>query len=216
MTLDSLGGYIGSIFVGAIGQYLSQFLRPKIKIRYWLFHDFLYTIPANQLNPAPNAAPALRAAPNPSRATVAAAAPAAAAPPAHFLLLTQAVTIQNFGRETAEWVEIVHRQRPDFFQLQPALNFTEAISPTGEHTLRVQSLGPKEFFTIQFLCYTHRPEASLVRSPAGHASPMQWMIVKRYPRWFYELLRIMVFAGVGCTGFWIIKGGILLLRKLGW
>jgi hypothetical protein len=206
VTIDALGGYIASICVGAVGQYLSQFIKPKIKIRYWLFHDFMYAIPNNQFSPPNAAAPVLPPAPN--------QAVAPAAPP-HFFLLTQSVTIQNFGREAAEWVEVVHRQKPDFFQLQPALNFTETVSPTGEHTLRVQSLAPKEFFTIQFLCYTHRPEASLIRSPAGHAAPMPWMIVRRYPRWFYEFMRVMLAAGVVWTGFWIVKGCVLLVKKLG-
>jgi|SRR5882724_1904700 len=210
MTLDALGGYIALICVGAVGTYLSQFIKPKIKIRYWLFHEFLYAIPFNQLNPAPNPAPnpvpALPAAPAQNQVGVVA--------PAQFFVLTQSVTIQNFGRETAEWVEILHRRKPDFFQLQPALNFSEELSPTGEHTLRVKSLGPMEFFTIQFLCTTHRPEASHVRSPAGHASLMPWMIVRRYPRWFYEFMRIMFVAGIGLTAFLIIKGGMFLVSKL--
>src|SRR6266436_6748242 len=99
--MDTLAGYIASLCAGAIGTYLSQFLRPKVKIRYWQPHSFMYTIPNNQL-PAPNPAPAL------VPGNVAAPPP----PPANFFLLTQSVTIQNFGRESAAWVEIVHVRKP--------------------------------------------------------------------------------------------------------
>src|SRR5439155_17738281 len=113
--MDGLAGYIASFGAGVAAKYAEQFLRPKVKIRYWLSHRFLYTIPAAQLNPAPNPAPPALPAPAASQA-----GPSAA--PANFLLLTQSVTIQNFGREHTDWVEIVHQQRPDFFQLHPALN----------------------------------------------------------------------------------------------
>src|SRR5260370_10483491 len=153
--MGSLAKYFATLCIGVLGTYLSQFLRPKIKIRYWLSHSFIYTIPNN---PAALAAPALPAG-NPA-APGAAAAPA----PANFALLTQSLTIQNFGRETAEWIEIVHQQKPDFFQLHPALNFNQNTSPIGQHLLRVESLAPKEFFTIQFLCYSHMPQLLFIRS----------------------------------------------------
>ena len=206
--MDTLAGYIATLCVGAAGTYLSQFLKAKVKIRYWLAHSFMYTIPNNQLNPAPNPAPALLPAP----AGNVAALPAA---PANFLLLTQAVTIQNFGRESAAWVEIVHRRRPDFFQLYPTLNYTENATATGEHTLRVQSLAPKEFFTIQFLCYSHAPELAFIRSNAGHASPMPWLTVRKYPNWVYVPMWLALIIGAGFSVYWIIRGAIFVLRSVG-
>jgi hypothetical protein len=134
--------------------------------------------------------------------------------PAHFLLLTQSVTLQNFGRESVDWVEIVHRRRPDFFQLNPALNYTESTAATGEYTLRVQSLASKEFFTIQFLSYTHMPELAFIRSPAGHASPMPWMIVRKYPRWVHVLMWLVMIIGAGFCAYWIIKGGMFVLKGM--
>jgi hypothetical protein len=196
--MDTLAGYIGSLCVGVIGAYLSQFLKAKIKIRYWQSHNFMYTIP------------------NPAAALPAVAGNAPALPqPANFWLLTQSVTIQNFGRESAEWIEIVHAQKPDFFQLFPGVNFTESTSPTGEHTIRVASLAPREFFTIQFLCYTHVPQLSFIRSNAGHASVMPWMAVTRYPRWVYILIQLATIIGIGFCAYWVIKGGIFVLRSVG-
>ena len=165
-------------------------------------HSFIYTIPNNQFNPAPNVPVLPAAVPNE------AGQPA----PPNFRLLTQSLTVQNFGRECADWVEIVHARRPDFFQLYPALNWTESTTATGEHTLRVESLAPKEFFTIQFLCYTHMPQVSFIRSPAGTASPMPWMTVKKHPRWVNALLWFLIAIGTAFCAYWIIRGGIFVLK----
>jgi hypothetical protein len=191
--MDSLAGYIATICVGAAGQYLSQFLRPKVKIHYWMSHSFTYTIPNNQLNASQNAVPALPPVLNP--AAIRARPPNA---PPNYFLLTQSVTIQNFGRECADWIEIVHAQRPDFFQLHPALNYTETTGPTGEHVLRVESLAAKEFFTIQFLCYTHAPALWYIRSTTAIA-----------------LVRLAILIGAGFTVYWIIKVGIFVLKSMG-
>ncbi len=102
-----------------------------------------------------------------------------------------------------------------FFQLYPALNYTENTSTTGEHTLRVQSLASKEFFTIQLLCYTHLPELAFIRSTAGHASPIPWMTVRKFPRWVYVLMRLAMIIGAGFCAYWIIKGGIFVLKGMG-
>jgi len=205
--MDTLAGYIASLCMGAAATYLSQFLKPKVKIRYWLAHSFMYTIPNNQANPTPNPAPALP--PPPAGNPV----PPPIAPP-NFLLLTQALTIQNLGRESAAWVEIVHRRKPDFFQLYPTLNYTENTTATGEHTLRVQSLAPKEFFTIQFLCYTHPPELAFIRSNAGHASLMPWLIVRKYPTWVYALMWFALIIGAGFAAYWIIKGAAFIFKSI--
>ncbi|HET6179386.1 MAG TPA: hypothetical protein VFE61_20835 [Candidatus Sulfotelmatobacter sp.] len=132
--------------------------------------------------------------------------------PPNWFLLTQSVTLQNFGRERAQWVEIVYKRRPDYFQLYPALDYTESISPTGEHTLRVTSLAPKEFFTIQFLCYTQQPELSYIRSEALHALLMPWLIVRKFPRWFYSILQIAILVGASFTANWAIKAVMFVLK----
>lgn len=58
-------------------------------------------------------------------------------------LLTHAITIQNLGRKEAKDVEVVHKTRPDFFKLQPALDHVETTTLAGEHIVRVRTLGPK-------------------------------------------------------------------------
>jgi len=204
--MGTLAGYIASLAVGIIGTYLSQFLRPKVKIRYWQSHNFTYTIPPSNPNALTISGPVAAAGNAP--------APPPPAPPAlpNFLLLTQSLTIQNFGREKAAWIEIVHAVKPDFFQLYPALNFAEQTSPTGEHTLRVQSLAPKEYFTVQFLCYTSPPNLSFIRSEAGHASPMPWMTVRKYPKWVYTTITAMTVIGASFCVYWIARGVIFIAK----
>ncbi len=206
--MEPLAGYVATVCASVAATYLSQFLKPNVKILYWLSHNFLYAIPTNQLNPA-NSAQAL---------PPASAEPAAAgqpAPPASFLLLTHSVTIQNFGRETADWVEIVHRRKPDFFQLYPSLNYTEGTTPSGEHVLRVESVAPKEYFVIQLLSYVRPPEFLYIRSAAGHASPMPWMVVRKYPQWVYGLIGLLMLTGAGFCAYWLIRGAIFVFKGLG-
>lgn len=206
--MDTLAGYLATLASGALLTYLSQFLQPKIKINYWHSHNFLYSIPPAQLNPAPNPAPALPAAGRPVNP-----APTPAAP--NFLLLTQSLTVQNRGRKAAEWVEIVHGRRQDFFQLYPALQFTEAIAASGEHTLRINSLARHEHVTVQFLCYSHMPALSHVRSNAGPAKQMPWIIAPKYPQWVYILMLLAMVLGCCFSAYWIIKGAIFVLKSIG-
>jgi len=194
--VDSLAGYIGTICVTIIATYLSQFLVPRVKILYWLSHSFLYTLPV----PLPTGTPA-------SPPTV---SPTPKAPT--FNLLTHSITVQNFGRKTADWVEIVHRKKPDFFQFYPSLNYAESTTPAGEHVLRVNSLAPKEWFTFQVLSYMQQPEFLYIRSNAGHASLMPWMPVRRYRQSVYNIIRLLVLIGSGVSVYWIIKAAIIVQK----
>jgi hypothetical protein len=205
--MNSLAGYLAAICVSVVATYLSQFLRPKVKIRYWLSHSFIYTIPNNLSNPAPNSTQIV----TPEGSVL---APAATSPTSQ--LLTQALTIQNFGRESAAWIEIAHRRKPDFFQLHPALNYTESTGPSGEHILKVESLASKEFFTIQFLGFTQWPDLAFIRSPVGHASPMPWIAVRKYPSWVILLARLVAIIGAALCAYWIIRGGIFAFKRMGW
>jgi hypothetical protein len=164
--MDSLGGYIAAIVATVAGARAVQYVAPKIKIVFWT-SSFLYKIPNAQLNPGQAITPG--AGPPP--------------PPQHFYMRSDSVSIQNLGRQQAQWVEVVHKDRPDFFQLHPPLNYTESQTQSGEHVLCVQSLAPKEWFTIQSLSYVHAAELSYVRSEAGHAKAIPWMPARQFPRW---------------------------------
>lgn len=130
-------------------------------------------------------------------------------------LLTHAITIQNIGRKAAEGVEIVHKKRPDFFKLQPALDYAEDTTPAGEHIIRVGSLGPKEFFTIEMLSYVSIPELLFIRSEAGHAQVIQIQPQRIFPRWLNYLFLVLQVIGFGFVIYWLLRMGIFLLRGVG-
>jgi hypothetical protein len=197
--VDSPAGYILTLFVGIAGTYLSQFVLPKIRVLFWVSHDFLYSVPVGQQNP--QQPPALQL-------------PLPQVQSPNFLVRTQSITVQNFGRKSAEWVDIVHRRRPDFFQLYPSLNYSENTTPAGEHVLRINSVAPKEWFALQTLSYLTPPELLYIKSPAGHASPMAWMTVRRYPQWVYIAMQLLIGVGAGVCMYWAIKGAGFLLKVL--
>jgi hypothetical protein len=218
--MDTLAGYIATICVSVAATYLSQFLRPKIKIRYWISHAFLYTMPWNLQQPLPlpqRQAPPQQTLP-PTTAipqeppTTAVAQPSLATGKVN--LLTHTLTVQNFGRKTAEWVEIVHRRRPDFFQLYPSLNYAENTTLAGEHVLRINSVAPREWFAIQFLSYQTMPELLYIRSTAGHASLMPWMVVRKLPQWVYQIMLLLLLVGCGLFAYWLIKAGVFLFKLM--
>jgi len=199
-AVGSLAGYIGSLCVGIGVAYLSQFVLPKVKILYWVSHNFMYAMPVSPPPQPPEAPP-------PNEQLV-----LPQAQPQVFKVLTHSITVQNFGRQTAEWVEIVHRRRPDFFQLYPSLNYTESTTPAGEHVLHVDSLASKNWFTIQFLSHITMPEFLYIKSPAGFASTMNWMPVRKYPQWVYRILQALVLIGSGFCVYWLVRGAASVFK----
>ncbi len=130
-------------------------------------------------------------------------------------LFTHAMTIQNIGRKSAEGVEIGHKKRPDFFKLQPALDYEESATPSGEHIIRVKSLGPNEFFTVEFLSHTTLPELLFIRSTAGHAQFIQIQPQRVFPRWWNSFATLMFLIGLGFIIYWLLKAGIFILSGMG-
>lgn len=130
-------------------------------------------------------------------------------------ILTHAITIQNVGRKLAEGIEIVHKNKPDFFKLQPALDYEEDTTPAGEHVIRVKSLGRREFFTIQFLSHITVPELQYIRSTAGQAQPILTQFFRVYPKWVYTLLWILILVGSGFLTYWLVRVGIFVLKGIG-
>jgi hypothetical protein len=204
--MSSLAGYIATFCVSVAVGYVLQFLRPKVKLKYWVSHSFLYTLHANpqqqqQTLPPPTQQPATAAPPSQPAATA--------------NLLTHSLTVRNFGREPAKSVEVVHRRKPDYFQFYPSLDYTETQTLAGEHILRIDSLAPKESFTIQFLSYLHQRELLYVRSStAGHASAMPWMVVRKFPQWVYALMWVLMLCGSGFCAYWLIRVGVFLFKLM--
>jgi hypothetical protein len=59
------------------------------------------------------------------------------------------------------------------------------------------------------------PELLFVRSPAGTASTMPWLVVRQYSRWVLILLWLAIAIGTSFCAYWMIKGGIFVLKSVG-
>jgi hypothetical protein len=131
------------------------------------------------------------------------------------VLQTNSLTIQNLGRKPAETVEIVHKQRPDFFQLSPALAFTEETTTNGEHVIRVATLGRKEVFTVQLLSYKTAPVLLNIRSKDGAAQGIAIQPQRIFPRWFNVGATVLLFLGLGFFAYWAIKAVVFISKSIG-
>ncbi|HVA84137.1 MAG TPA: hypothetical protein VNF28_04495 [Candidatus Binataceae bacterium] len=151
-------------------------LEPKVKLVWWTPHAFLFQIRL------PGAS---------ANATAG--------------FLTDAITIQNIGRRSAERVEIVCATKPDLFKLQPPLDYQESNTPAGEHVIRIDSLGPKEFFTIEFLSYTSAVQVQIIRSSAGQAQAIPIQFNRVFPRWFNRVALVALLTGFGFWIYWLLR-----------
>ena len=128
------------------------------------------------------------------------------------VLKTDSITVQNLGRKSAEDIEIIHEQEPDYFKLQPSLSYTTANNANGEHVIKISSLGPKEFFTLQLLSYKTVPSLMSIRSKNGHAQNVPITIQRLYPQYInysVAFLMIMGFATIVYLVTYLVRLAIL-------
>jgi hypothetical protein len=130
-------------------------------------------------------------------------------------LRTDAINIQNLGGKSAEDVEILFKDRPDFFQLTPPIAFTEENTPNGDFIIRVQSLGAKEFIVLHILSYVTTPRVESIRSKAGQGKRIPFQMQQKYPRWINLILSFILLVGFGFTLFWLIKAVIFISKNIG-
>jgi energy-converting hydrogenase Eha subunit A len=130
-------------------------------------------------------------------------------------LRTDSLTIQNVGRRPATNIEIVHKAKPDHFQFSTAVDFTEGTTPTGEHVIRIASLGPKEFVNLQLLSHTN-PESILnVRCSEGPAQLIQVHLQRLLPRWLNIVSGALILIGSGFCLYWLALSVVFLSRAIG-
>ena len=131
------------------------------------------------------------------------------------VLRSDAYTVQNTGERQTEFVEIAFKSKPDHFSLDPTLTFTVPPTSDGAYVVRIASLGPKEFFTLQILTYDTEPHLLYIRSDAGRARrlPVRW--VRWYPRWAYGLFFACGVIGFGLVTHLGIRAVVFILQGLG-
>lgn len=120
-------------------------------------------------------------------------------------LQTDSLTIQNSGRKSATNIEIVHKEDPDHFQFSQAIGYREETNPNGEHIIKIDSLGPKEFLNIQYLSHTKVPNLLRVRSDQGSAKLIQVQFHPIYPKYFTYVVGVLMLSGFGLLLYWGIK-----------
>ncbi|MDQ2978194.1 MAG: hypothetical protein M3R62_03165 [Acidobacteriota bacterium] len=104
---------------------------------------------------------------------------------------------------------MIHATKPDFFQLSPALAYEEGTLPNGQHFIRIGSLGPKEFFTIQLLSYRTEARALNVRSKEGPGKLINIRLHVQLRLWQRALRAILILLGSAVALYWLI---FLLIR----
>lgn len=130
------------------------------------------------------------------------------------VLQTNSLTVQNLGRKPAEGIEIIHQERPDFFEIQPSMAFTEITNPNGEHVIRIESLGSKEWFVVQMLSYKTVPQLLNVRWKDGQCKWIQIAPQRVWPKPLLIAAQIVLFIGVGTIAYWLIRVGLYLNTQI--
>lgn len=131
------------------------------------------------------------------------------------MLRTDSLTIQNDGREPAQSVEIIHKNKPDHFQFSTPIAFTEETTPNGEHVIKIPSLGAKEFVNIQLLSHVQQPILLNVRSSSGPAQLIQVHLQRLLPKWLQLFSVGLVLIGLGFLLYWAILSVIFLSKSIG-
>jgi energy-converting hydrogenase Eha subunit A len=125
-------------------------------------------------------------------------------------LRTDSLTIQNVGHLPATNIEIVHKMRPDHFQFSTQIDFSEVLTPSGEHVIKIPSLGAQEHVNIQLLSYSNEPFLLNVRSAEGRAQLIQVHLQRVIPKAVQLLAGLLALFGAGILLYWVISGIILL------
>ncbi len=120
-------------------------------------------------------------------------------------LQTDSLTIQNSGRKSAANIEIIHKEKPDHFQFSQSISYKEDFNPNGEHIIKIDNLGPKEFVNIQYLSHLKAPVLLRVRSDQGEAQLIQVQFQQIYSKLSMFIAKSFMISGFGLLLYWAIK-----------
>ena len=128
---------------------------------------------------------------------------------------SHSITVRNAGGKTATAVEVIHRQRPGYFAIDPVIPFQEDAVGVGGHVLRFPNLGRKESVTIEYLDTERAPELLNIRSADGPAK-FQEMELSEYvgPGLTALGIAVVIFALLFAI-YWLIRAIIFVSRAIG-
>ena len=130
-------------------------------------------------------------------------------------LRTDSLTIQNVGRQPATNIEIVHQVRPDHFQFSTQIDFSEVTTPTGEHVIKIPSLGPQEHINIQLLSHMKQPILLNVRSSEGRAQLIQVYLQRVMSKVLQWLAGFLMLLGTGFLLYWLVAAIVFISQSIG-
>lgn len=166
-TLKAIITYV----VTFAGGYLSRYIEPRSKLVHWFPGWVTFVVPLP--TPPPGAAPL---------------------PPATVNVSTHTLTIQNVGWRPANQIEILHGQAPQLFRFVPQVNFTQGVTPAGEHVITIASLAPREWVALHVLTVGNFPPLRTVRSAGGPSTLVttrQTFVISKARRRVYQVLLIL-------------------------
>jgi hypothetical protein len=131
------------------------------------------------------------------------------------LVRTDALTIQNIGRQTAKDIEIIHKEKLDHFEFSTPIDFAESTSPSGEHVIKIASLGPKEHINIQLLSHAKLPMLLNVRSAEGQARAIQVQLQRIFSKSIQALAVVLMAIGGGFVLYWVVRSVVFLSKAIG-
>jgi hypothetical protein len=159
-----------------VGGYLSRYIEPRSRLVHWFPGWVTFAVPI------PVAAGAL---------------------PQTMNISTHTLTIQNVGWRPATQVEIVHGQSPQLFRFIPQINFTQGVTPSGEHVITIAALGPREWLALQVMTVGTFPPLRSVRStegPSTQVTTRQTFVISRRRRLTLQALLIL---GTATAIYWL-------------
>jgi len=130
-------------------------------------------------------------------------------------LRTDSLTIQNVGRQASSNIEIIHKARPDHFQFSQPVDFSEHTTPSGEHIIKIASLGPKEHVNIQLMSHRSVPILGNVRSAEGQAQLIQVRLQRVFPKLLTAFAGGFMLLGFGFFLYWSVLAILFLSKAMG-
>ena len=132
--------------------------------------------------------------------------------PSQAVVNTHAVVIKNTGRKSATNVQVMHRQLPDNYNVNPAMQHTVEQLKGGGAAIVFPSLRPKEEVWISYLYVPPMTYADIntqVKHDAGFAKIINVFLAPKYPKWVNRII-----AGVFLLG--VVAGVYILFEVVMW
>src|SRR5260370_41191743 len=91
-------------------------------------------------------------------------------------------------------MEILHGQPPQLFRFVPQVNFTQGVTPAGEHVITIESLAPREGVALHVLTVGSFRQLRSVRSaevPSTQVTTRQTLVISKARRRRFHLVLLL-------------------------